>query len=168
MSPRVILDVLNSPQLEKFHLVLLKFQHLNLRSFESMIMTTVRMIAMEELFLGTIKFDATVTKVSTLPWCKLHHVIASGTRSGAWNVLRLCKFKHRCCNQLLPRLQLQSFEISDLVTKTSECIKQEQVSWHTECDCFQNKNRRLECPALSRVNTSLLQSPAAEVSASKL
>ena len=62
MLPRLITDLLNGPQLEKFHLGLLNFQHLDLRSFESMIMTAVHLIAMEEFVPLNDKNYAAVTK----------------------------------------------------------------------------------------------------------
>jgi hypothetical protein len=69
----LIAELLKGPQLEKFHLGLLKFEHLTPRFRESMTMTTVFWVAMGDFVCLNGKILRHSGRESTLPWFQLHH-----------------------------------------------------------------------------------------------
>jgi hypothetical protein len=73
MSPRLIAELLKGPQLEKFHLGLLKFEHLTPRFCESITTTIISWVAMEDFVLLNGKILRHSRRKSTLPWFQFYH-----------------------------------------------------------------------------------------------
>jgi hypothetical protein len=70
MSPRLIAEWLKGPQLDIFHLGLLKFDHLTPRFRESITTTIILWVAMEDFVMLNGKVLRHSRRKSTLPWCQ--------------------------------------------------------------------------------------------------